>query len=453
MIAVLPDITEVQQSEDRIVDLIRPQSAFIFTKVRHPAFVSAWGTGKTMCGIARAMRMSEEYPDNLGVIFRKEYTDLRDSTIKDFQDYTKLEVNSQREVVLENGSTIMFRHLEEMNNIQNMNLGWFMIEQAEELDTDDQFFKLWGRLRRAGITHSGFIIANTNGHNWIHNLWKLGNLKGAKLFEATTYDNAKNLPVDFIQSLEIIKTQKPAVFNRFVMNSWDDLDTSDNVIPPEWYDLAVTRPYAPMGEIVLGVDVARFGDDDSVIFPINGHVAMAPISMHGNDTMTVADKVALIADSLHAVKIMVDTIGVGSGVFDRLKQRGYPVYDVNVAEASTVINPKTKKPRFDNLRSEIWWKARESINPTLEFQPAPFILPNLETLRTQLTTPRYTFNGAGQVVVESKKDMKKRLNKSPDIADAYCLAVHGIIGTGQKPWGFFGAMANVNKTQQRASWM
>lgn len=198
------------------------QDDYVFSEAKFPAMVSAWGTGKTMCGISRAMVASDKYPNNLGVIFRKEYTDLRDSTIKDFELYTGLKVNSSREVVLPNGSIIMFRHMEELRNLQNINLGWFLIEQAEELDTDDQFFMLFGRLRRAEVPHWGSVIANTRGHNWIWRLWKQKQLDDAYLVEATTFDNQENLPPDFFKTLEQVKINKPKRYACYVLNSWDE---------------------------------------------------------------------------------------------------------------------------------------------------------------------------------------------------------------------------------------
>jgi len=191
--------------------------------------VSAWGTGKSFCLIAKAMDLSEYYPNNLGVIFRKQWVDLRDSTMMDFEKYTGLKIDSQRNVTLDNGSVIMFRHLEELNNIQNINLGWFGIEQAEELESDNEFFTLWGRLRRQNASLQGFIVANTRGSNWIKRVFKDGGIRNDKgellseLIEAETSDNACNLRQEYLDSLEVLKVQKPQKYNRFVKNSWEDI--------------------------------------------------------------------------------------------------------------------------------------------------------------------------------------------------------------------------------------
>lgn len=202
-----------------------------------------------MCLILRTLELSEKYPDNLALICRREYTDLRDSTIKDFEYYTGMKVGTKKDVLLPNGSTIMFRHGSELNTLQNINLGICGLEQACEFDDDSQWSMLQGRMRRKNVGDpSLFLIANTNGDNWIKRLWKDSPLPGYELYEATTYDNADVLPKSFIDSLEILKLQKPSVYQQYVMNSWDITsgkifpmwDEEYHVIPdqtlPEWWE-------------------------------------------------------------------------------------------------------------------------------------------------------------------------------------------------------------------------
>lgn len=208
------------------IDLKKYQDGFVYTEAQFPAMVSAWGTGKSLCGILRVLRLCEEYPNNLALICRREFTDLRDSTIKDFELYTGLKVGSDKEVKLKNGSIIMFRHGEELNTLQNINLGVCLLEQAEEFDDDSQWFMLFGRMRRKNCGNpSLFLIANANGDNWINRLWpEEGDqvhvaAPGYELYEATTYDNKDVLPESFLTSLETLRVQKPTVYEQYVMNS------------------------------------------------------------------------------------------------------------------------------------------------------------------------------------------------------------------------------------------
>jgi hypothetical protein len=204
------------------------QSGFAESKARFPAFVAGWGTGKTMCAIAKGLVLSVEYPNNLGLIARKKFTDLRDSTMKDFKRYTGLHIpQTTKEVTIpDTNSTIMFRHAEELSGLQNVNLGWFYLEQAEEFETDEQFQLLRGRLRREDCQRQGMIIANAAGHNWIWRIWKKnqGSDPDYELYEAVTFDNLHNLPDDFLKDLAKMEIEAPKKYKRFVQNSWDDYD-------------------------------------------------------------------------------------------------------------------------------------------------------------------------------------------------------------------------------------
>jgi len=251
------------------LELIPAQNGFYCTAARYPAYVGGWGTGKTAVMIAKGVGLSKKFAKNVGLIVRKEYTDLRDSTIVDFEKYTQMRVDSEKNVRFKNGSLIMFRHASELANLQNINLGWFAIEQADELETDEQFQMLRGRLRLEGVPHFGMIIANTNGHNWVWDLWKRPNLKRDaefELYEAETADNAANLPADFLADLAKLEYQKPRVWRQFVKNSWDDYGT-DALFFGEQMSLARRegriRPDLPIDK---SVKVVRFWDIGSVHF-------------------------------------------------------------------------------------------------------------------------------------------------------------------------------------------
>lgn len=193
--------------------------------------ISAWGTGKSMSMIMKGLQLSKDYPNNLGLVCRKTYKSLQKSTIKDFENYTKLKVSpSKGEVVIPGtkGSTIMFAHAENnaelWDTVQNMNLGWFAIEQAEEMDTADVFDMLRGRLRREGTTRQGFPIANAHGHNWLWHRWIYSPRKQYRVWQANSFQNAKHLPADTLEDWRSMETESPRKFNQFVMNSHEDYD-------------------------------------------------------------------------------------------------------------------------------------------------------------------------------------------------------------------------------------
>ncbi len=248
------------------------QDDFLFSAKRYPALISAWATGKTLCGILRALLYSENISDNLGVIFRKEYVDLKDSTIQDFEKYTGIKVNSNRNADLGNGSKIMFRHLEEINNIQNINLGWFMIEQVDELESDKEFFMLHGRLRREGkpnayfkslniSNRTGFVIGNV-GQPWVRKLWRDEKKEDYPLYQATTFENEDVLPDDYIQSLRDLEGIKPELYRRYVMNDWEVEDDSFILIPDHYIEqLKPIHFYETLVGQVIACDPSAGGDE------------------------------------------------------------------------------------------------------------------------------------------------------------------------------------------------
>lgn len=202
---------------------------------------------------------------------------------------------------------------------------------------------------------------------------------------------------------------------------------ADTLIAIDWLELATQREVVAQGPIVLGVDVARFGDDQSIIVAINGR-QMLPIrddwQMQGYDTMQVTGRVVQAIKELEADEVNVDVIGVGGGPVDRLNEmqaQRPPIIPINVNICGINVSEAATQPEeFANLRSEAWWAARESLNPE---SGAAMAIPNDPELIGDLSCVKYTIRSDGRVEVESKEDTKKRLGHSPDKGDAYVMAV------------------------------
>jgi hypothetical protein len=165
----------------------------------------------------------------------------------------------------------------------------------------------------------------------------------------------------------------------------------------------------PDAPLVFGVDVARFGDDDTVILRRRGPAVTELSVFNGLDTMQTAGRVARAAREERPALIFVDVVGIGAGVADRLREEGLPVYEVNVAERARDAE------RFDDLRSELWWRVREWL------ESGEARLPRDGELLAELATVRYELTSAGRVRVEAKRDRKRRGLSSPDRADALMM--------------------------------
>jgi len=185
---------------------------------------------------------------------------------------------------------------------------------------------------------------------------------------------------------------------------------SDALIPLSWIEAAQKRELEPGEPVGLGVDVARFGDDETIIAVRRGPVVRLHSVAAKEDTMQTAGRVIRALSETGAGVAKVDVIGLGAGVVDRLKEQGKPVQEMNAAEAAS--DPE----RFANRRAEWYWALRE------RFQEGSIDLDPDEELAAQLSSIKYRIDSRGRIQIESKEDMKKRGLPSPDRADAVVLA-------------------------------
>ena len=199
----------------------------------------------------------------------------------------------------------------------------------------------------------------------------------------------------------------------------------DTVIPYELVAGAqireITVPDALLVE-VWGLDVARTGQDLNVLIRRTKFGVQPNIQWWGGmDLMYTAGRVKKLWDettpSDRPQVILIDVIGLGAGVVDRLYELKLPVYGVNVAESAAY------KDTYFRLRDQLWFEMRDWFSklnvslptPTGE-QDCPY-----ERLSAELVTPRFTYQSSGKMKVESKHDMKKRGYDSPNFADALML--------------------------------
>lgn len=177
-------------------------------------------------------------------------------------------------------------------------------------------------------------------------------------------------------------------------------------------DVDTCRKYKSRGHEtmprIVGVDVARFGDDQTVITKRQGRKVWPQIKIRGQDTMEVADKVAEIIREWGPHGTLVDGVGIGAGVVDRLKQLGHNVLDVN---AGSKASDSTK---YANKRAEMWGRMKDAINQGME-------LPDDQELADDLVNLEYGFTATQQLALEKKADLKRRGLASPDCADSLAL--------------------------------
>ena len=158
---------------------------------------------------------------------------------------------------------------------------------------------------------------------------------------------------------------------------------------------------------VIGVDVARFGDDRSVICKREGLWCKDIRVIEKMDNMTFAGVVASEIDDFKPDGVFIDA-GRGEGVIDRLRQLGYRVMEINFGGKAS------DSGKYANKRSEMWDRIREWLE-------AGGAIPNNPDLKGELAAPTYKFDAGGKLVLEPKEKLKERGLRSPDMADALAL--------------------------------
>ena len=197
---------------------------------------------------------------------------------------------------------------------------------------------------------------------------------------------------------------------------------ANSFIPAELVTVAQSKGPAdirPVGNLRIGIDVARFGDDKSVISFRRGRVLLKQVTLAQLDVAQVAGraKSEIAAYNEMPEQIAVDTIGIGAGVADMMRAWYPDKYDRNTNQRTQIVvdvNSSLRMANGDdyNLRAFMWREMREWLKSAS--------IPNDQDLKTDLTALRYLFKG-GELLMESKDDAKRRGVKSPDRGDSLAM--------------------------------
>ena len=221
---------------------------------------------------------------------------------------------------------------------------------------------------------------------------------------------------DWIEQMKADYGEDSGVYSIRVLGAFssssDNAVIASQLITSAWDRDIEADPEAPE---IWGLDVARFGNDSTALVKRQGPVVKDVKIWNSRDLMETCGMVMAELESLppsrQPQEILVDVIGIGAGVVDRLRELApVAVRGVNVAES-----PSLKVGRFKRLRDELWWSTREW------FEGRDVKIPRHDRLLAELAGPQYSIKSDGKIQVESKDSMRRRGLKSPDIADAMCL--------------------------------
>ncbi|MEP2085063.1 MAG: hypothetical protein ABJI44_00080 [Marinomonas sp.] len=220
-----------------------------------------------------------------------------------------------------------------------------------------------------------------------------------------THEWVEEMAVKYGVDSDIYRVRVDAEFPRHASDTLISVDAVESAINAD-------REYYNEADDISGLDVARFGDDDSALIRRQGNHAEVIWKVNGNNTMTLAGKSAQYLRQNPQTKLFIDiTGGLGAGVFDRLREQpdiADRVFGVNVA--GTPRDPST----YVNIRIESWANVRDWLKDAVLEKHEDWY---------QLANPKYKITSTGKMQLESKEDMKKRGVSSPDVGDAIALTL------------------------------
>jgi len=177
--------------------------------------------------------------------------------------------------------------------------------------------------------------------------------------------------------------------------------------------------------VVIGVDVARFGTDNSAIYVRKGGMLLAAETTHGEDTMDLSNRVAAMFHRTDAGLCLVDSTGIGSGVADRLREMGFACEDFDAGSNAY------DEAKYKNARAEAYWNLRELFREgKIDLSQIPEA--RYRALLEELTTLEYMYAEGGRIQLEPKEKWRKRtaaaseekVAHSPDDADALAICFY-----------------------------
>lgn len=309
-----------------------------------------------------------------------------------------------------NGTEFIFSGLrhnsDKIKSFEGIDIAW--VEEADRI-TEESWDILVPTIRSEG-SEIWLTFNPTLPSDHVYKLFVHGEAPAGSVVVKVNWHDNPYFPAELKAEMEALRDSDPMKARHI----WDGelLDMSNN----QFIDLtrviaAKQRHLEPrefaMFPSLLGVDVARFGDDNSVLTHRQGNKVHEIRSFHRLDTMEVAARAWEWHKEQRFAAILVDGIGVGAGVVDRLRQLDLPVIDVVVSSAPQDVT------QYANLRAELWGRMKG----WLEFAD---ILDH-DSLMTDLVTPLYRYDAHLRYLLEKKEDIKARGLSSPDFAESLAL--------------------------------
>ncbi len=385
--------------------------------------MSAFGGGKTVWLVNEAIQLSLDYPGNVGYLCRNELPAFRRSVLIELQKYLVPEILEQHHQTenyfrFKNGSRIYYGGLGDsisgLQRLSSMSLGWAGVDQLEET-TETHFNMLAGRLRLNIPNIHYHLIATCNpAPGWVKQKFIEQKLPDHVFIQAIPKDNPY-LPPDYESSLRAI--YPPEWIKSMLEGDWSALEGGNFLFPYKDIQSAKSRDLEVKETDIkwAGIDIAREGDDQSVFTVRQGNKVIYTDSWMKTDLMQTTGIILQKMErfNLEAKHVNLDCVGVGAGVYDRLREQ--KVYINGIIAGG---EPQDKE-HYVNIRAEMYDNLRKKLEAN------SISIPDDMDLGAQLSSIRFKIASDKKLQIISKEEMKKTYRiKSPDKADSLALCFY-----------------------------
>ena len=431
-----------RQMADQTIDItLTPRQCEAFAHLTSPAdlaltFGGAKGGGKSFLGcvwvLVWARRLIELWdlkesihPLAIGFMGRKHATDFDKTTLETWKKtipYECYEIHKQeKSIEIDKKVKIFFGGLSDQESINKFNsaeLAFIFIDQAEETKREDiDVISASLRLTHNGIKPAYKTLYTANpAQCWLKDEFILAPSEKKIFVQSLPTDNP-HLPEGYTQTLRDAFKYDPQKLTAYLEGNWDDIGSIDDLIAISEIKRCIGIPVIRFYDHrVVSCDVARFGDDQTVIKTWENEKCTHTEIIGKSDLMAVVGRLMYWEEIMGGqVLFVIDDTGLGGGVTDRLSEMEKSVLPINFAQKP--IEPL----KFKNKRSEMYSNAAKYIIDTNVCMNETDV-----RLHGELCATKYKILSDGRRQIEPKADTKKRLGHSPDLADAFVLGIEGL---------------------------
>jgi phage terminase large subunit len=428
-----------QMAPDKLIHL-SPKQTIALQKLADPEvnfllYGGAKGGGKSVFGcywlffkcldlIEKFNLEATQYPIPVAFMGRKQSVDFNDTTLETWKtnipaDYYSLS-ESNKEITIQGAVKIQFGGLDDSNTVKKFNSAeycYLFIDQAEEISRDD-FGLLRGTLRRKlngeEADYKGLFTANP-AICWLKDVFITQKDKGCEFIQALPSDNPF-IAAWYVENLREAFKHRPELIKAYVEGDWDVMSGHNLVIKPSWVEKAKQSKtlHETYKRRLVCCDPARFGDNETVIYVMQGPQVIHQEIYGQRSTMETAGLLVALKNKFNADLIAIDSCGIGGGIVDRLAELREPHVGIDVGSSAT-------EDKYRNLRSQVVWEAADY------FAKENIVIPDDATLSKQLLTLTYEMQSNGKILIRSKEEIKKQLSgQSCDRADALLLGLYAL---------------------------